>query len=70
MHAFVVADMPFGSYHIDEKSAVKNAVRLVKETEVPAVKLCCFINYISDICISFYKFWLKISKNAKYIMIY
>ena len=39
MHAFVVADMPFGSYHIDEKSAVKNAVRLVKETEVPAVKL-------------------------------
>ncbi len=39
MHAFVVADMPFGSYHIDEKSAVKNAIRLVKETEVPAVKL-------------------------------
>ncbi len=38
-HAFVVADMPFGSYHIDEKSAVKNAVRLAKETEVPAVKL-------------------------------
>lgn len=38
-HAFVVADMPFGSYHIDEKSAVKNAFRLAKETEVPAVKL-------------------------------
>lgn len=38
-HAFMVADMPFGSYQIDEKSAVENAIRLVKETEVPAIKL-------------------------------
>lgn len=37
--AFVVADMPFGSYHIDEKSAMENAVRLIKETEVPAIKI-------------------------------
>ncbi len=37
--AFVVSDMPFGSYQIDEKSAVMNAVRIVKETEVPAIKL-------------------------------
>ena len=37
--AFVVADMPFGSYQIDEKSAMENAIRLVKETEVPAIKL-------------------------------
>lgn len=37
--AFVVADMPFGSYQVDEKSAVKNAIHLVKETEVPAVKI-------------------------------
>ena len=38
-HAFVVADMPFGSYQIDEKNAMENAIRLVKETEVPAIKL-------------------------------
>ena len=37
--AFVVADMPFGSYHADINSALMNAIRLVKETEVPAVKL-------------------------------
>ncbi len=37
--AFVVADMPFGSYQIDEKSAMENAIALVKATEVPAIKL-------------------------------
>ena len=31
--------MPFGSYHADINSALMNAIRLVKETEVPAVKL-------------------------------
>ncbi len=35
----VVTDMPFGSYHIDEKQAVKNAIRFVKEGGAEAVKL-------------------------------
>ena len=35
----IVADMPFGSYHSDVKSAVINAVRLVKEGGAEAVKL-------------------------------
>lgn len=37
--AFVVADMPFGTYHTNIDDAVNNAVALVKETEVAAVKI-------------------------------
>ncbi len=37
--ALLVADMPFGSYHISEADAVGNAVRLVKEGGAEAVKL-------------------------------
>ncbi len=37
--AFVVADMPFGSYQIDINSAVTNALKIVKETDVAAVKI-------------------------------
>lgn len=37
--AFVVADMPFGSYHVSEVLALENAVRLVKEGGADAVKL-------------------------------
>src|SRR5687768_3027046 len=37
--ALVVADMPFGSYQVSEESAVRNAIRLVKQTGVDAVKL-------------------------------
>ncbi len=37
--AFVVADMPFGSYQIDEKYALENAIHLVKETEISAIKI-------------------------------
>ena len=37
--AFLVVDMPYGSYHIDEASAVANAVRCVKEAGAEAVKL-------------------------------
>ncbi len=37
--AVVVADMPFGSYQVSEETAVQNAIRLVKETGVDAVKL-------------------------------
>lgn len=38
-HAFVVADMPFGSVHGDEREALKNAVRMMKETGADAVKI-------------------------------
>jgi 3-methyl-2-oxobutanoate hydroxymethyltransferase len=37
--ALVVADMPFGSYHLDEGEALRNAIRLVKEAGADAVKL-------------------------------
>lgn len=37
--AFVVCDMPFGTYQVDAKEAVANAVRIMKETGVDAVKL-------------------------------
>lgn len=37
--SIIVADMPFGSYHSDVKSAVTNAVRLIKEGGAEAVKL-------------------------------
>src|SRR3954470_13492409 len=37
--ALVIADMPYGSYHLDETDAVKNAVRFVKESGAEAVKL-------------------------------
>lgn len=37
--ALVVCDMPFGSYQVSAEEAVRNAVRLVQETGVDAVKL-------------------------------
>ena len=37
--ALLVADMPFGSYQADEREAVTNAVRFVKEAGAEAVKL-------------------------------
>lgn len=37
--ALVVADMPYGSYHLGEEQAVANAIRLVKEAGAEAVKL-------------------------------
>lgn len=37
--AFVVCDMPFGTYQVDEKEAVRNAIRIMKETRCDAVKL-------------------------------
>jgi len=37
--ALVVVDMPFGSYHIDEREGVANAIRFVKEAGAEAVKI-------------------------------
>src|SRR5450432_219678 len=37
--ALLVADMPYGSYHVGADEAVKNALRLVKEGGAEAVKL-------------------------------
>jgi 3-methyl-2-oxobutanoate hydroxymethyltransferase len=38
-HALLVADMPYGSYHVDAAEAVRNAVRFVKEGGAEAVKI-------------------------------
>jgi 3-methyl-2-oxobutanoate hydroxymethyltransferase len=37
--ALVIADMPYGSYHLDEAEGVRNAVRFVKEAGAEAVKI-------------------------------
>lgn len=38
-HALMVCDMPFGSYQISKEEAIRNAIRIMKETGVDAVKL-------------------------------
>ena len=38
-HALVVIDMPFGSYQVSEEEAVRNAIRMMKESGADAVKL-------------------------------
>ena len=38
-HAFLVADMPYGSFHITADETIKNAARFVKEGGVEAVKI-------------------------------
>lgn len=38
-HALVVCDMPFGSYQISEEDAVRNAVKIIKESGCDALKL-------------------------------
>jgi len=37
--ALLIADMPYASYHLDEKTAVKNAARFVKDGGAEAVKI-------------------------------
>jgi 3-methyl-2-oxobutanoate hydroxymethyltransferase len=38
-HAFLIADMPFGSYHVSCRESLTNAVRFVKEGGAEAVKI-------------------------------
>ncbi|MGA7155556.1 MAG: 3-methyl-2-oxobutanoate hydroxymethyltransferase [Acidobacteriaceae bacterium] len=38
-HAFLVADMPFGSYQVSPEEAIRNAIRLIKEAGAHAVKV-------------------------------
>src|SRR5690348_2752936 len=38
-HALLIADMPYGSYHVDEKETLHNAARMVKEGGAEAVKI-------------------------------
>jgi 3-methyl-2-oxobutanoate hydroxymethyltransferase len=38
-HAFLVADMPYGSYHLGVDEAVRNASRFIKEAGAEAVKV-------------------------------
>jgi 3-methyl-2-oxobutanoate hydroxymethyltransferase len=37
--ALLVADMPYGSYHVDDRDGVANALRFVKEAGAEAVKI-------------------------------
>ncbi len=38
-HALVVIDMPFGSYQVSAEDAVRNAIKMLKESGADAVKL-------------------------------
>jgi 3-methyl-2-oxobutanoate hydroxymethyltransferase len=38
-HALLVADMPYGSYHVDASDAVRNAARFMKEGGAEVVKI-------------------------------
>jgi 3-methyl-2-oxobutanoate hydroxymethyltransferase len=38
-HAFLIADMPYGSYHVGVEEAVRNAARFMKEGGAEAVKI-------------------------------
>jgi 3-methyl-2-oxobutanoate hydroxymethyltransferase len=37
--AFMVVDMPFGSFHVSDEDTVRNALRIVKESGAEAVKI-------------------------------
>jgi len=38
-HAFLIADMPYGSYHVSHDETIRNAARYVKEAGAEAVKI-------------------------------
>lgn len=37
--AFLVADMPYGSYHVSDEDAVRNALRFIRDAGAQAVKI-------------------------------
>lgn len=39
VHAHVVVDMPFGSYHVSDEDALRNAIRIIKETGASSLKV-------------------------------
>ncbi len=39
LRAFLIVDMPMGSYHISIEDSIRNAVKLIKEAGVEAVKI-------------------------------
>lgn len=38
-HAFVICDMPFGTYQVSREEGIRNAIRIMQETGVDALKL-------------------------------
>ena len=46
--AFIIGDMPFASYHVSAEQAISNAMRLVQEGKVDAVKFEGFSKSTSD----------------------
>lgn len=46
---FIVGDMPFGSYNVSDEEAVRNATRLIKETNCDCIKLEGGIEMLSRI---------------------
>lgn len=48
-NAFVMGDMPFGSYQVSDEDAVRNAARFLKEAGVDAVKLEGGVRVISRV---------------------
>jgi 3-methyl-2-oxobutanoate hydroxymethyltransferase len=47
--ALVICDMPFGSYQISKEDGVRNAIRIMKESGVDAVKLEGGLEFIDTI---------------------
>lgn len=47
--AFVIADMPFLSYHISKEEAVRNAGNIIKQTQADAIKLEGGTNVVQQI---------------------
>ncbi len=47
--AFVIGDMPFGSYQVSDEDAVRNAARFLKEAGVDAIKLEGGVRVISRV---------------------
>lgn len=47
--AFIVADMPFMSYHVSKEEAIRNAGRLIKEGGAEAVKIEGGVGFVDTI---------------------